>query len=152
MTKKSAGIILFRKKCTPLQVLLVHPGGPFWKNKDAGAWSIPKGEFTDDEDPLEAAKRELQEEIGIICGGPFLELTPVRQKGGKQVFAWASEMDFDPEKIQSNTFQMEWPPKSGQFKNFPEVDKVEWFIPAEAKVKLNAFQACFMDDLIHKLK
>src|ERR1700712_4284229 len=125
--KKSAGIILYRqKKAKALEIFLVHPGGPFWKNKDLGAWSIPKGEFTGQEDPLTAAKREIKEETGISCSGIFLELTPLKQKSGKMVYAWALEKDADAGNIKSNMFEMEWPPKSGQFKSFPEVDKAAW--------------------------
>ena len=149
--KKSAGIILYRKKAKTIEVFLVHPGGPFWKNKDIGSWSIPKGEFTDDEYPLDAAKREFEEETGIRCDGPFLELTPLKQKSGKLVYAWALEKDLNPEKINSNFFDMEWPPKSGQFKSFPEIDKGKWFSPEEAKQKINQSQSTFIDELILKL-
>ena len=151
MIKKSAGILLFRRKSKTLEFFLVHPGGPFWKNKDIGAWSVPKGEFTDEENALDAAKRELEEEVGISCKGPFLELTPIKQKGGKLVYAWAVESDIDPDSIRSNTFQMEWPPKSGQLKNFPEIDKGQWFLADEAKQKINLFQSPFIDELILKL-
>jgi predicted NUDIX family NTP pyrophosphohydrolase len=149
--KKSAGILLYRKTDKKLEVFLVHPGGPFWKNKDIGAWSIPKGEFTDEEDALNAAKRELEEEAGISCDGPFLQLTPLKQKGGKMVYVWAAEKDIEADKIRSNTFQMEWPPKSGQNKSFLEVDKAQWFYPDEAKQKINVSQAGFIDDLMFKL-
>lgn len=149
--KKSAGILLYRQKNTHPQVFLVHPGGPFWKNKDLGAWSIPKGEFTDDEHPLDAAKRELKEEVGISCNGPFIELTPLKQKAGKLVYAWAVEMDIDEDKIVSNTFQMEWPPKSGMFKSFPEIDKAQWYYVDDAKQKINSSQSAFIDELIFKL-
>lgn len=151
MIKKSAGILLYRKKVKAVEVFLVHPGGPFWKNKDLGAWSIPKGEFTETEDPLDAAIRELEEETGVKCSGTFLELTAVKQKGGKLVYAWALEQDIDPLILTSNTFQMEWPPKSGQLQNFPEVDKGQWFHPAEAKQKINIFQSAFIDELVLKL-
>jgi predicted NUDIX family NTP pyrophosphohydrolase len=151
MTKKSAGILLYRRKTNAAAFFLVHPGGPFWKNKDIGAWSIPKGEFTDEEDPLDAAKRELEEEIGIKCNGPFLELTAIKQKGGKLVYAWATEKDFDPGKLKSNTFQMEWPPKSGKLNNFPEIDRGQWFFADEAKQKINLFQSPFIDELVVKL-
>lgn len=150
--KKSAGILLYRRTNSLLQVLLVHPGGPFWKNKDIGAWSVPKGEFTTAEDPLDAAKRELEEEVGISCSGPFLELTPLQQKGGKLVYAWAVEKDIDAGTIKSNTFKMEWPPKSGQFRDFAEIDKAGWFSPEEAKQKINLAQSAFIDELLLKLK
>ena len=114
MEKKSAGILLYRLKNKFLEVLLVHPGGPFWTKKDLGAWSIPKGEFTKDENPLDAAKREFQEELGIDCTGEFIPLTPIKQRGGKIVHAWALEGDIAPNQIKSNTFEMEWPPKSGR--------------------------------------
>ncbi len=149
--KKSAGILLYRQINKSLEVFLVHPGGPFWKNKDEGAWSIPKGEFTDEEDTLDAAKRELKEEVGISCDGPFLPLTPLKQKGGKLVQAWALEKDIDADNITSNTFQMEWPPKSGHFKSFKEIDKGQWFYPDEAKRKINISQSAFIDELILKL-
>ena len=149
--KKSAGIILYRLKTTKLEVFLVHPGGPFWTNKDIGSWSIPKGEFTDDEDPLDAAKREIEEETGIKCSGTFLELTPIKQKSGKLVYAWALEMDVNEDKIQSNMFEIEWPPKSGQYKSYPEIDKGKWFYFEEAKQKLNPSQSAFIDELKHKL-
>lgn len=150
--KKSAGILLYRKKQKKVQVFLIHPGGPFWRNKDMGAWSIPKGEFTEKEELLAAAKRELKEEVGIDCDGPFIELTSLKQKSGKIVYAWAAEKNIDAEKIVSNTFQMEWPPKSGMFANFPEVDKGQWFDPAEARQKINPSQAGFIDELLLKLK
>src|ERR1700733_5557461 len=109
----SAGILLYRLKHKHLEILLVHPGGPFWKNKDLGSWSIPKGEFTTGEDALQAAKREFLEEIGSTITGDYIELTPVKQKSGKIVYAWACQGDIDPKKIKSNSFEMEWPPKSG---------------------------------------
>jgi predicted NUDIX family NTP pyrophosphohydrolase len=151
MTKKSAGILLYRVKARAPEVFLVHPGGPFWKNKDIGAWSIPKGEFTDEEEALTAAKRELEEEAGIKCNGPFLALNAVKQKGGKLVHAWAAEKDVDPDTLTSNTFQMEWPPKSGRFKDFPEIDKGQWFFADEAKQKINAYQVPLIDELLTKL-
>ncbi len=151
MEKKSAGILLYRVKDKVLELLLVHPGGPFWKNKDAGAWSIPKGEFTDEEDGLDAAKREFREEIGIDLQGEFIPLTPVKQKGGKKVYAWVVEGDIDPSTIKSNHFEMEWPPKSGKKQSFPEIDRGQWFKVEEAKEKLNEFQAAFIDELVSKL-
>ena len=150
MNKKSAGLLLFRKNKF-LEILLVHPGGPFWKNKDKGAWSLPKGEFTD-EDPLDAAKREFEEETGIVCNGSFIELTPIKQKSGKTVYAWALEKNIDAGKIISNTFEIEWPPKSGQQKVFPEIDKAEWFQIPLAKQKINISQCGFIEELTDILK
>ena len=151
MTKKSAGILLYRFQQKKLQVMLVHPGGPFWKNKDAGAWSIPKGEFTDEE-PLNAARREFREETGIEISGNFLELPVVKQKSGKLIFAFALEQDIDISIIKSNTFEIEWPPKSGKKTAFPEIDRAAWFSPGEAKEKINPGQAALVDELIQKLK
>ena len=136
MQKTSAGILLYRFHQREWQVLLVHPGGPFWAKKDAGAWSIPKGEFEPGEEPLIAAKRELQEETGIVVTGDCLALTPVKQKSGKIVYAWAAAGDVDPAAIQSNTFEMEWPPKSGKTTTFPEIDRAGWFTLAQAQEKI----------------
>ncbi len=149
--KLSAGILLFRRKATGIEFFLVHPGGPFWKNKDEGAWSIPKGEFVETEEPLEAAKREFTEETGFTCEGPFIELTPLKQKSGKIIYAFAAEQDIDATAIHSNTFQMIWPPKSGLLKDFPEVDEAQWFSIADAQQKINAGQAKFIDELLTKL-
>jgi predicted NUDIX family NTP pyrophosphohydrolase len=146
MAKQSAGILLYRK-AGGLQVFLVHPGGPFYVNKDGGAWSIPKGEFLDDEDPLVAAKREFLEETGQAIGGDFIALPLIQQKGGKKVYAWAVEGDIDPEKIISNTFEMEWPPKSGKMKSFPEIDKAGWFSIEEARLKMIVAQVSLIDNL-----
>lgn len=151
MPKKSAGILAYRWVGQELQVLLVHPGGPFWARKDAGAWSIPKGEFPDDEDPLTAAQREMQEELGILPQGNYMPLTPIRQKSGKQVYAWAVKADIDADKIVSNTFQIEWPPESGKMKEFPEIDKAEWFSLTAAKEKINPAQFAFVTELQHLL-
>ncbi|KUK49687.1 MAG: Putative NTP pyrophosphohydrolase [Parcubacteria bacterium 33_209] len=137
MAKKSAGILLYRVKNKFLEVFLVHPGGPFWAKKDLGVWSIPKGEFTESEDPQDAAKREFQEELGIYCTGDFIPLTSIKQKGGKVVYAWALKNDIDPNQIKSNTFEMEWPLKSGKKQEFPEIDRGEWFGVLEAKQKIN---------------
>ena len=134
MPKKSAGVILYRFTKEQLEVLLVHPGGPFWAKKDLNAWSIPKGEFEEGEDPLAAAKREMEEETGLKVDGKFIELIPVKQKSGKLVLAWAVKGDFDPAMLKSNDFEMEWPPRSGSKKKFPEVDKAAWF-PIEEAVK-----------------
>jgi len=148
MPKHSAGILLYRQVNSQLQVFLVHPGGPFYKNKDEGSWSIPKGEFLDDEEPLTAAKREFMEETGQAVDGDFLPLDPVQLKSGKIVHAWAVEGDIDHETIFSNMFEMEWPLKSGKMKSFPEVDRAAWFAPAIAKQKINPAQATLIDELI----
>lgn len=146
--KKSAGILLYRVKNGIPEVMLVHPGGPFWKNKDAGAWSIPKGEFSAEEDPLEAALRELREETGIpVKKGKCIPLGPVKQKSGKLVLAWAMKGDLDATVIKSNTFELEWPPKSGKKQMVPEVDKAEWFTLPEARKKINPAQAALLDEL-----
>jgi len=151
MPKKSAGILAYKIENKILEVFLVHPGGPFWAKKDAGAWSIPKGEF-DDEDPLDAAKREFEEETGIRISGDFLELTPVKQKSGKIVYAWAVEENLDPAKIKSNEFEIEWPPRSGNMKTFPEIDKGAWFNLTEAKKKILEAQSPLLDELKNKIK
>ena len=148
MPKQSAGILLYRKSKSELQVFLVHPGGPFFKNKDSGAWSIPKGEFLDDEDALTAAKREFEEETGQAIDGSFVKLEPVRLKSGKIVHAWAVEGDIDHETIYSNSFEMEWPPKSGKNQSFPEIDRAGWFSADEARLKINPAQAKLIDNLI----
>lgn len=147
MAKKSAGILWYRSKSKELEVLLVHPGGPFWKNKDAGAWSIPKGEFIDEE-PLAAAKREILEETGVECSGNFLPLGSIKQAGGKIVYAWALEFDFDPSQLHSNAFELEWPPKSGTIRSFPEVDRAEWFTLTQAKTKIIKGQLEFLEKLL----
>lgn len=147
MPKQSAGILLYRKINNQLQVFLVHPGGPFFKNKDDGAWSIPKGEFLDNEDALIAAKREFLEETGQSVDGNFIKLKPVKLKSGKTVHAWAVEGDIDHEVIISNVFEMEWPPKSGKMASFAEVDRAAWFEPAVAKVKINPAQTALIDEL-----
>lgn len=151
MAKQSAGILMYRFRGKSLEVFLVHPGGPFWKNKDAGAWSIPKGEFTESEDPLNAARREFEEETGFQTEGPFMELGSLRQSSRKVVHAWAVEGDGDPKRIMSNTFEMEWPPGSGKYTHFPEVDRAEWFSAAAAREKLHAGQVGFIDRLCQKL-
>src|SRR6185436_14311170 len=125
--KRSAGILLFRRTPSGPEVLLAHPGGPFWANKDIGAWSIPKGEIDGDEDPLTCARREFGEETGKSLDGPFQDLGTIHQKGGKEVCAWAVEGDADPFELKSNTFSMEWPPNSGTIGHYPEVDRFEWF-------------------------
>lgn len=149
--KKSAGILLYKKVKDELLVLLVHPGGPYWKNKDAGSWSVPKGEFTEDEAPLDAAVREFEEETGTKPQGDFIALNPVKLKSGKLVYAWACERDLDVNSIKSNEFEIEWPPKSGILKKFPEIDKAAWFQVAEAMEKINPPQEKFITELISKL-
>ena len=140
---------MYRIQDGELQVLLAHPGGPFFKNKDEGAWSIPKGELDPGEDLLEAAKREFEEETGVTPTGPFIALTPIKQKGGKWVYAWAVEKDVDPDKIKSNTFTMTF--KSGGTKEYPEVDRGDWFGVEEAKEKILEAQARLIDELAAKL-
>ena len=150
MARTSAGLLLFRR-LRELEVFLVHPGGPFWRGRDAGAWSIPKGEIGGGEDALAAARRELAEETGVAVEGDFMELVPVRQKGGKIVRAWAIEADCDAASIVSNAFSMEWPPRSGRSQEFPEVDKAAWFGMAEARGRINAAQAALLDELERRL-
>lgn len=145
MGEHSAGILLYRGRGDRLRVLLVHPGGPFWRNKDVGAWSIPKGIVGPGEDPLTAARREFAEETGAPApAGEVLELGSVRLRGGKQVTGFALEGEFDPATLRSNTFQTAWPPRSGRLATFPEVDRAQWFSPAEAGVKLNPAQVEFV--------
>lgn len=145
--KKSAGILLYKMVNKDLQIFLVHPGGPFWKNKDLGSWSIPKGEFTDEE-PLEAARREFEEETGLSIQGDFTELRPVKLKSGKLIFAWALQHDLDPATIKSNTFELEWPPKSGRFQSIPEIDQAGWFPISLALQKINPAQGNLILQLI----
>jgi predicted NUDIX family NTP pyrophosphohydrolase len=139
--KQSAGILLYRKTNNILEVFLVHPGGPFFKNKDEGSWSIPKGEFLDDEEALIAAKREFEEETGQPIDGNFISLGSIRQKSGKTVYAWAVEGDINHETIFSNTCEIEWPPRSGKKLTIPEIDRAAWFNVDEAKRKINPAQA-----------
>ncbi len=146
MSKKSAGLLPYRRRGTFIEVFLVHPGGPYWAKKDDGAWSIPKGEFTS-EDPLEAAKREFTEETGFRAEGDFQPLTPLRQPSGKLVFAWTFEGDFDPAALKSNTFEMEWPPGSSASREFPEVDRAAWFPLDRAKEKIVKGQSAFIEEL-----
>ena len=152
MSKKSAGLLLFRETATGLEVLLVHPGGPFWAKKDDGSWSIPKGEFSDEEEPLAAAKREFEEEMGVQAIAEFMPLKPLKQPSGKLVFAWALRSDFDPSSLKSNTLSMEWPPKSGRHREFPEVDKAAWFDVETARRKILKGQTPFLDQLLVKLQ
>ncbi|WEX73784.1 NUDIX domain-containing protein [Sinorhizobium numidicum] len=147
MPKKSAGILLYKHEAGVLFVLLVHPGGPFWSNRDLGAWSIPKGEYEPDEEPEAAARREFLEETGIAVTGDLELLGELRQKSGKLVTAYASESDFDVASIRSNVFEMEWPPHSGQVQSFPEVDRAAWFILQDAREKINTSQRPFLDRL-----
>jgi predicted NUDIX family NTP pyrophosphohydrolase len=148
MAKKSAGVLVFRTRPGQVEVLLVHPGGPFWAQKDDGAWSIPKGEFDVGEDPLAAARREFQEETGFTIDAEFVPLQPLRQPSGKIVFAWAVKGDFDPALLKSNSFSIEWPPKSGHTQAFPEVDRAAWFSVDAAKRKILRGQAAFIDQLL----
>ena len=145
--KTSAGLLLYRR-CGELEVFLVHPGGPFWAKKDAGSWTIPKGEIDEAEEPLEAAKREFREETGFEINGQFQLLNSIKQAGGKVVQAWAIEADCDPARLQSNRFSMEWPPKSGKTRDFPEVDRAGWFTVPEARTKIIAGQIPFIDQLV----
>ena len=146
--KLSAGVLLYRVEDGDLKVLLVHPGGPYFATKDLGWWSIPKGEYGDGEDPVQAAIRELQEETGAtVAVEDLTDLGAVRQKSGKQVSAWCVQGEFDVSTLVSNTFEMQWPPGSGRVREFPEVDRAEWFRPEEAKAKLNSAQAEFVDRL-----
>ena len=151
MAKQSAGILLYKRSNGDLFVFLVHPGGPFFAKKDLGAWSIPKGEFAEGEEPLTAARREFFEETGIQIDGPFTELSPIKLKSGKKIFAWACKGDLDATKINSNTFDLEWPPKSGRMQSFPEIDKGEWFSASIAKTKINERQAALIDQLMERL-
>lgn len=152
MAKQSAGIILYRHRDSALEIFLVHPGGPFWKNKDSGAWSIPKGEFDQQEDPLQAARREFHEETGCSVDGSFIALRPVRQAGGKMVHAWAVEGDCEAESIRSNSFTIEWPPRSAQRKEFLEVDRAGWFSLELARKKILKGQLMLLDELQRILK
>jgi predicted NUDIX family NTP pyrophosphohydrolase len=148
MPASSAGILLYRRRGDRLEVLLVHPGGPIWARRDEGAWSIPKGEYAADEDPLAAARREFAEELGVEPPDRRAEdLGEVRQKGGKLVHAWALEGDLDATTVESNTFELEWPPRSGRKIEVPEVDRAEWFSPEQAREKLNPAQVEFLDRL-----
>jgi predicted NUDIX family NTP pyrophosphohydrolase len=149
--KQSAGLLLFRRRAGSLEVLLVHPGGPFWARKDDGAWSIPKGEIDDDEDPLTAARREVEEETGARPSGPFISLAPLHQSGGKIVHVWAVASEFDPSSLTSNLFEMEWPPKSGKRRSFPEVDRADWFDLATASRKILASQGAVLQHLERRL-
>jgi predicted NUDIX family NTP pyrophosphohydrolase len=153
--KESAGILLFRDRAVP-QVLLVHPGGPYWTKKDLGAWTLPKGELDEGEDPRRCALRELGEELGsaapALAVADLIELGSVRQKGGKLVHAWAAQGEFDPAALDSNSFELEWPPRSGKRREFPEVDRAEWFVPEEAGRRILPAQAPLIDRLLQYLR
>jgi predicted NUDIX family NTP pyrophosphohydrolase len=150
--KQSAGILLYRRRSGGPEVLLVHPGGPFWAKKDLGAWSIPKGEYEEPEDPRVCALREFQEELGAPPpDGDLAALGTARQAGGKVVTAWAAEGDIDPASVSSNTFSLEWPPRSGVVREFPEIDRARWFPLAEARRRINPAQAVFLDRLASAL-
>jgi predicted NUDIX family NTP pyrophosphohydrolase len=148
VAKRSAGIVLYRQRTGAPEVLLVHPGGPFWENKDLAAWSIPKGEYTESEDPLACALREFEEELGVPppTSAP-IDLGSTTQAGGKLVRAWAAEGDLDTAGVRSNTFTLEWPPRSGVTREFPEVDRAEWFALAEARRRINPAQVVFLGRL-----
>jgi len=148
MAKRSAGVLAYRRRDGELEVLLAHPGGPFWTRKDEGAWTIPKGEYGDDEEPFAAAKREFAEETGAAIDGDFLPLGEVRQASGKVVSAWAHETDLDAGAIRSNTFELEYPPRSGKMRAFPEIDRAAWFRIPEARLKIHPAQAAFLDRLL----
>jgi predicted NUDIX family NTP pyrophosphohydrolase len=151
MNKKSAGILLYRRRDDRPEFLLVHPGGPFWAKKDFGVWSIPKGEF-ENEEPLTAAIREFAEETGVEVSGQFISLSNVKSKSGKILFPFALEHDFDISRLKSNLFSMEWPPKSGKQGSFPEVDMAEWFVHSTALLKINPYQAPIINELVQKLR
>lgn len=147
MPKKSAGLLVYRWINKKVEVFLVHPGGPIWKNRDDGAWSIPKGEFEDGEEALEAAIREFEEETGFNIEGKFEVLQPVKLKGGKVIHSWAVEADLDSGRIKSDTFELEWPSRSGKKQSFPEVDRANWFDLNTARRKLNPGQVAMIDQL-----
>ena len=153
MARRSAGILLHRDGTHGREILLVHPGGPFWARRDQGAWSIPKGEYDDGEEPMACALREFEEELGSALEhvGELVELGEVRQRNRKVVRAWAAEGDLDPSAVRSNTFSMEWPPRSGRRQEFPEIDRAEWFTLARAREKLIEAQAAFVDRLEERL-
>jgi predicted NUDIX family NTP pyrophosphohydrolase len=148
--KAAAGLLVYRQRAE-LEVFLVHPGGPLWAKKDMGAWSLPKGEFEEGEEPLQAAKREFAEETGFSVDGEFLKLEPLKQRGGKIVHAWAIEADCDASQVRSNLFSMQWPPKSGRIQQFPEVDRAAWFTIPEARRRILPSQSGFIDQLVEAL-
>lgn len=147
MIKTSAGLLMYRIAGTELEVLLVHPGGPFWAKKDRGAWVIPRGQVEEGEEPLAAAQREFSEETGLAAGGPYISLGEVRHRSGKRVHAWAFAGDCDPSRVQSNTFEIEWPPKSGKLQSFPEVDRAAFFKLPEARLRILEAEIPFLDRL-----
>ncbi|UPK68278.1 NUDIX domain-containing protein [Chitinophaga filiformis] len=151
MAKQSAGILLYRKKGKRLEVFLGHPGGPFWAKKDLGSWSVPKGEYQEGEEPLQAAIREFEEETGYRPSGHFIQLATIRQKGHKTVHCWAVAGDLDADSIVSNLFEIEWPPRSGKMKSFPEIDRAAWFPIDIAREKINERQAGFIDELVARI-
>jgi predicted NUDIX family NTP pyrophosphohydrolase len=151
MAKKSAGILLYRTRRGLLEVFLVHPGGPFWATKDDGAWSIPKGEFEEGEDPIDAAKREFREETGLTPRGNFRAMEPIRQKGGKVVYAWSARSNLDATEVRSNTFSLQWPPRSGRTQKFPEIDRAAWFTIQSARRKILRSQLSLLDQLQKRL-
>jgi predicted NUDIX family NTP pyrophosphohydrolase len=144
--------LVYRRTGDTVEVLIAHPGGPFWRGKDEGAWSIPKGEFDQGEDPESAARRELAEEVGIVVEGELVDLGSVTQRSGKVVHAWAYEADFDPAALSSNTFTIEWPPRSGRRAEFPEIDEVAWCSPGVAADKLNPAQVILVHRLLERLQ
>ena len=148
MPKQAAGILLYRRAPGGLEVLLAHPGGPLWARKDLASWTLPKGQFTDGELPLDAAKREFEEEMGSPPTGDFQSLGTLKQPSGKVIHAWAAESDFDITTVASNLFSMEWPPRSGKMGEFPEVDRAGWFLVEEARLKILKGQAPFLDRLL----
>ena len=150
-SKRSAGLLMYRRRESGIEVFLVHPGGPFWSKKDRGAWTLPKGEYEADEDPLEAARREFQEETGFLASGSFIDLGSVRQKSGKIVIAWAFEGDCDPAKLVSNTCEIEWPPHSGKRVEIPEIDRGRWYGFADARDYIRAEQGELLDRLEQQL-
>jgi predicted NUDIX family NTP pyrophosphohydrolase len=151
MKKRSAGILMYKRSGREVLLLLVHPGGPFWAKKDLGAWSIPKGEYEEREDALTAAKREFCEELGAEPSGEFWELGALVQPSKKEIVAWAVEADFPVAELKSNAFELEWPPKSGRKKQFPEVDRAEWFNPAEARRRILPGQVEFIDRILARI-
>ena len=151
MSKTSAGLLPYRWRDGRLEVFLVHPGGPFWANKDAHSWSVAKGEVEQKEDLVDAARREFAEETGLTMAGPILPLTPLRQASGKLIHVWAIEADLDPSAVRSNLFPLEWPPRSGEVRQFPEVDRAAWFDLAEARSKIHRGQVPILGDLDRKL-
>ena len=151
MPKRSAGLLMYRRRPDGLEVLLVHPGGPFWAKKDLGSWTIPKGEYLDDEDPLQAARREFQEETGFAAAGDFLPLGELKQPGGKILSAWGFEGDCDPAQFRSNTFRIEWPPRSGRVAEFSEIDRGAWFPVEAAGEKILSGQRPLLERLLQML-